>query len=293
MIEIALAPIALYHFQRTGVYGALANMLAIPLTTFIIIPSGGAALLLDSIGLGAPFWWICEQSIEIILKLAHYVSALPGAIKTTANIGVMVFALIIFSGLWVMILKTKRHIYGVFPLIIGFTLLFFIAKPDILVTSDGQHLAVINNQSGKAQMMLLRTRAGDYIRELLNENAGFDGPASDFENWPHANCSPDICIIRIKSDDNEVLDILATRSNFFVPIMELAAACKRVDIAISERYLPYSCKPKRLKIDRDFLQRSGGVAIYQKTGRIRNVAAEQKHLPWSRYNENIITTYPN
>jgi len=82
VIEIALAPIALYHFQRTGVYGALANMLAIPLTTFIIIPSGGAALLLDSIGLGAPFWWICEQSIEIILKLAHYVSALPGAIKT-------------------------------------------------------------------------------------------------------------------------------------------------------------------------------------------------------------------
>src|SRR3546814_12082170 len=32
VVEIALAPIALYHFHRSGVYGALANIVAIPLT---------------------------------------------------------------------------------------------------------------------------------------------------------------------------------------------------------------------------------------------------------------------
>src|SRR3546814_8562664 len=33
VVEIALAPIALYHFHRSGVYGALATIVAIPLTT--------------------------------------------------------------------------------------------------------------------------------------------------------------------------------------------------------------------------------------------------------------------
>src|SRR4029079_10062726 len=35
-VEIALAPIALYHFHKAGLYGAVANIVAIPLTTFII-----------------------------------------------------------------------------------------------------------------------------------------------------------------------------------------------------------------------------------------------------------------
>src|SRR5690606_20635949 len=34
VVEVALAPIALFHFHKAGLYGALANVVAIPLTTF-------------------------------------------------------------------------------------------------------------------------------------------------------------------------------------------------------------------------------------------------------------------
>jgi len=54
-VEIALAPIALYHFHKSGFYGALANVVAIPLTTFVIMPLEALALLFDLFGLGAPF----------------------------------------------------------------------------------------------------------------------------------------------------------------------------------------------------------------------------------------------
>ena len=44
-VEIALTPIALYHFHKSGLYGALANIVAIPLTTFVIMPLEALALL--------------------------------------------------------------------------------------------------------------------------------------------------------------------------------------------------------------------------------------------------------
>ena len=37
-IELILAPVALFRFHGTGVYGALANVVAILLTTFFIMP---------------------------------------------------------------------------------------------------------------------------------------------------------------------------------------------------------------------------------------------------------------
>src|SRR3546814_7947867 len=55
VVEVALMPIALFHFHKAGLYGALANVVAIPLTTFVIMPFEALALLFDSVGLGAPF----------------------------------------------------------------------------------------------------------------------------------------------------------------------------------------------------------------------------------------------
>lgn len=51
-VEIALMPFALYHFHKAGLYGVAANMVAIPWTTFVIMPLEALALLLDTIGLG-------------------------------------------------------------------------------------------------------------------------------------------------------------------------------------------------------------------------------------------------
>jgi competence protein ComEC len=50
IVEIALAPMALFHFHRAGLYGVFASIVAIPLTTFVIMPSEAAALAFDAIG---------------------------------------------------------------------------------------------------------------------------------------------------------------------------------------------------------------------------------------------------
>lgn len=75
---------------------------------------------------------------------------------------------------------------------------------------------------------------------------------------------------------------MATRSNYLVPSMELASACKRADIVISERYLPWSCKPRWFKADRDFLERNGGLAVFFADLRVETVAQAGTHRPWSQ-----------
>jgi len=81
VIELALMPIVLFHFHRAGFYGALANVVAIPLVTFVSMPLIALGLVLDLVGLGAPCWWLVQQSLDLLLAIAHFTAGQPGAVK--------------------------------------------------------------------------------------------------------------------------------------------------------------------------------------------------------------------
>ncbi len=51
---------------------------------------------------------------------------------------------------------------------IGATGAAFAPSPDLLVTGDGRHLAVVDNGTP----LILRDRAGDYVRSLFAEARG-------------------------------------------------------------------------------------------------------------------------
>jgi len=62
--------------------------------------------------------------------------------------------------------------------------------------------------------------------------------------------------------------------------MEMAAACRRVDIVMSDRWLPQSCQPKWIKADRGLLEQTGGLAIYLAEQRVITVNENRAHMPW-------------
>ena len=62
--------------------------------------------------------------------------------------------------------------------------------------------------------------------------------------------------------------------------MEMAAACRRVDIVMSDRWLPQSCQPKWIKADRRLLEQTGGLAIYLAEQRVITVNENRAHMPW-------------
>lgn len=280
-IEIMLAPIALYHFHKSGLYGALANIVAIPLTTFIVMPAQLLGLVADLVGaeLGSPFWWVAAQGIKAILWLAHSVSNAPGAVALLPEMPGWTFSVAVLSGLAIAIFSTRWRFLALFPMMVAMIFMLGAPRPDMLLTGDGQHLAVA---FGDGKLALLRPRAGDYARSILGETAAVEAEAVALDEMPDARCHADGCSFALQRKGRD-WRILALRSGYMIPAMELAAACRRSDIVISSRRLPWSCKPRWLKADAALLEKSGGMAFYLALPKLSYVAEENAHLPWSAY----------
>lgn len=280
-IELVLAPIALFHFHKSGLYGALANIAAIPLTTFLVMPAQLLGLLADFIwsGLGAPFWWVAKQGITAILWIAHSVSAAPGAVALLPEMPVWAFGVAMLSGLGIALFGSRSRWLALGPLTVATIAMLSAQRPDMLLTGDGQHLAVVY---GDGQMALLRPRAGEYARSILGETAAIGEDAMALDDMPGAVCNPDGCSFALQKGGRH-WRILALRSGYKIPSMEMAAACRRSDIVVSSRWLPWSCKPRWLKADATLLEQTGGLAFYLSDAQISSVAEENAHHPWSAY----------
>jgi hypothetical protein len=90
---------------------------------------------------------------------------------------------------------------------------------------------------------------------------------------------PILSVVTVASEKRS-WTVLATQTANQVPAMEMAAACKRVDIVVSDRWLPQSCRPKWIKADRRLLEQSGGLAFYLNEPRIIGANDGTHHMPW-------------
>ncbi len=274
-VELVLMPIALFHFHKAGMLGAIANLVAIPLTTFVVMPLEALALLFDVVGLGAPFWWGTEQALNLLLLIAHGVGASPMATMVAPAMPVALFAMITGGLLWCLLWRTGVRWAGLAPVGIGMGLAMLTPAPDIVVTGDGQHVAV---RSG-AGMALLRERAGDYVRDVLAETAGYEGELSAIADLPTARCSTDLCALALERGGRR-WRLLMTRSDMLIERARFARDCAAADIVVSDRRLPRWCRPRWLKVDRRLLARTGGLSIDLSRGEVHTVTRPGDAHPW-------------
>ena len=277
-VEAALIPFALYHFHRAGLYGVAANVIAIPLTTFLIMPLEAAALLLDSVGLGQPLWWLAGWAIGALLRLAHFVAAAPGAVAMMPSMPRWAFGLMVAGGLWLCLWSSRWRLLGLLPAAIGAGAALASPTPDVLVTGDGRHVVVLGDDGTP---LLLRDRAGNYMRDLFAEASGFDGDPADLASAPFSRCSRDSCVAVIRKGGTE-WRLLATRSSARIPWTDITRSCAAADIVVSDRRLPLGCTPRWLKLDRPALERTGGIAIYLgRRPRVATVTERVGRHPWA------------
>ena len=277
-VEFALIPLALYHFHRSGLYGVGANLAAIPWTTFVIMPLEAGALLLEPVGLGGPMWVATGWSIDQLLGLARHVSQMQGAVANLPSMSRWAFAAMLFGGIWFCFWTGRVRLLGLAPLAIGGAAAAMSPTPDVLVTGDGRHLAITGPTGAP---LILRDRAGDFTRALMSEAAAFDGDAQLLSDQPNADCLRDSCVATIDRGGHRWV-LLATRSKDTIDRDNLSAACSDADIVVSERWLPRTCHPRWLKLDRQSLGESGGVAIFLgDSPGISTVAERVGHHPWA------------
>ena len=275
-IELALMPIVLFHFHRAGFYGAIANVVAIPLVTFVTMPLIGLALLLDVLGVGEPVWTAVGASLDLMLDIAHFTAAQPGAVKLMPQMSALTFALFVIGELWLALWHGRQRLYGLLPIVCAVVMLVSTPAPDVLVSGDGRNVGVAGEGD---RLLMLREGRSDFARDNLMELAGIGGEPVVIEDWPGARCSADFCNLTLQRGGRD-WHLLMSRNRSRIEERALAAACERADVVISDRWLPASCRPRWLKVDRSFLEERGGLALYLADERVTAVADSQGAHPW-------------
>ena len=278
VIEIALMPIVMFHFHRAGVYGAVANVLAIPLVTFISMPLIALALALDLVGLGGPVWWCVGVSLDALLGLARFTAGQPGAVHLMPQMSGLTVALFASGGLWLALWNNRVRLWGLVPVAVASALLAFTATPDILIGREGRHVG-ITLEDGR--LLSLRDTRSTYARDNLLELANVTAQPVPIAQWEGAECSAEFCTVTLRRGERD-WTLLMARNRDLIAERALAAACERSDIVIADRFLPRSCRPRWLRADKRYLLEHGGVALNLGQATITTVGEGQGRHGWWR-----------
>jgi len=267
------APFAMYHFDRISTYGVIANLVAVPLTGFWVMPMGMAALLLMPFGWDAPFWHLAARGCDGILWIAHTVSAWPYAILVTRAMPVAALVAISLGLVALCLLRSRARVLGLVPVLGGLASLVFVNTPDLLIAGDARLLA-IKSEAGDYHLNSLR--ASKLAAETwLRRNGQIDAaafPASDDPALPFFGCDGAGCVY---TRNGKTIALALTGE-------ALREDCASADAVVSLMPIRQGCRDA-VTVDRFDLWRGGTHAIrIEKDGalRIQSVAATLGDRPW-------------
>jgi competence protein ComEC len=134
----ASAPFGAYHFGQVQLYNVLANMAAVPLTAFIVMPAGLVSLALMPLGAEAvalvPMGW----SIGAVLCVAHTVAAWPAATLLVPHMPPWGLATLALGIAWVGLWHTRLRHAGWAFIALGLASPGLAPPPDLLLSADGR-----------------------------------------------------------------------------------------------------------------------------------------------------------
>jgi len=135
-----------HHFHRVATGGLLANLLAMPLVTLVVMPAGLVAMLLMPLGLDAWPLLLMGQGLEAVVAVANDVQALGGDV----SVGQIPLQSTLIAGTGFVILTLLRswlRLAGIVLIGAGFALatpLFAGAGPDILISEKGDLVGLVD-----------------------------------------------------------------------------------------------------------------------------------------------------
>ncbi len=128
---------AAYHFHRLAPYGVIANLLAMPLVSTVVMPMGILGTVTMPFGFDAPFWRLMGLGIDWMIGVATWVSSLPGAVGRIHAFGIGPLLLGTAALLIVCLLRTRLRWSGAALALAACVWAAATPRPDMLVAADG------------------------------------------------------------------------------------------------------------------------------------------------------------
>ncbi len=266
----ATGPFALFHFHRLAMYGLAANLVAVPIVSFFVLPMGLLALFAMPFGLEAGPLWLMALGIDLMLWIAHGVSGLPGALALApAPLG-WGMALIVAGGLWLTIWQRRWRFAGVAAIAAGLASSLTVTPPDILVSPEGQLVAT---RTADGALAVSSARRGRFIARVWREGEAQRLPRFwRSDRLSRVRCDPLGCIYRL---DGRLIAFPADPA-------ALAEDCQRAFMIVADFEVRRRCPAVPWAIDRRALVLNGSHAIRIAGERVairtdRNVRGDR---PW-------------
>lgn len=239
---IVTAPLVLMYFQQVPLLSMLANVLAAPAITFLVMPGTFLAYLLTPFPmLGDLSIHIMGLGVAIMMDVAHFVASMPSSVWRIPSLPLPVVVLVMIGLLMVMTLKRKGRYAGGVCIVAACLLLPFQTYPDLYLTSD----RVILYPDTTSDILYTEGRMAKFNRDLMLQWTA----KKQVKPLP---CENDICNLTIK---NKVIRFVRT-------VEALERACEgAADLLVTRYYLDQQCKDIPV-VDRHALNHKGGYAIF-------------------------------
>ncbi|MDD4616964.1 MAG: ComEC/Rec2 family competence protein, partial [Alphaproteobacteria bacterium] len=265
----ATAPFTIYHFQTFNAYGFVSNVLAIPITSFWVMPFTLLAYIAAPLNLDGFFIDMAGLGNALTIRIATTVAAWPHAVIPWPAMPGASLAAIVLGNLWLCIWREKWRAWGLLPILLGMAYPLYTTQPDFLISPTGKswaarlddgRFAVSNAKREKFALSQWQQRLGDpdFIdAKALGDNA-------------QIRCDSIGCVYRKNAA------IVA------MPIKDFAALddCAKADIVVAAFPLS-SCAAK--VIDIRALEQHGAHAIFFNLKNLRIAFASEQtgFRPWS------------
>lgn len=261
---------AAYHFGRLAPYSVIANLLALPVMSIIVMPMAGLSVLLMPFGLEAYPLRVMDEGLVLLQAISDWVGSLPEARGLIPALPLSAAILLTLAGV---ILCLTRGLLRWLALPVAAVAIFvtaFSQRPDIYVERTAKNVAVRTEQDELVPAHARRGRfaAGIWLR--MEGDAMTPAQAAKRAGW---TCVDAVCRITVKG--RRIVFLTDERAAMTIP-------CAETDILIAAFPLRGRCRSVALRIDRFTVWRSGAQALYLDDDGIRLETSrdEQGERPW-------------
>ncbi|HYD31019.1 MAG TPA: ComEC/Rec2 family competence protein, partial [Azospirillaceae bacterium] len=274
LATLATTPFSVFHFQQIAFYGLLANMVAVPITSFWIMPCGLIAYLAMPFGLDKGPLVVMGWGVDAIVRIAEATAALPGAVLPLPAMPDWGLGLAVMGGLWLMLWSGRWRLFGLVGVVVGMASPMTAERPDILISGNGKLIAA---RGADGDLMLSSRQSARFQGEAWRRRDGRD-PKTPASAWPAVGRSGDG---RLACD---ALGCLYRAQGYTVALAHdaqaLAEDCVASDLVIAT-VNARRCKAPRV-VDRWRLRKEGATAVYlDRDGiRIETVRQARGERPW-------------
>ena len=264
----ATASYMAYDFHELSPYVLIGNPLTLALIEFFAVPGALIGAVLFPLGLDGPVWAYVGLGIRLVLEVARWIAAAPGAtlhLKDFAPwsivfLSMAVLCMVIWRSWLMRVTAIPFAVLGIVGAVSG-------ERFDIVIPPGAESAAV---RAPDGRLALIGKKPNSFSAEQwLRADADGRKPRAALGGV----CDRLACIAPLP--DGRILSLIHDRQAF-------AEDCKRAAIIVTSEYVPAYCEP-RLIISRRNLAVSGAIAITLDGDRIalRTARSPTEDRPWS------------